>query len=171
MKNIFYLILSFIMVSSANADDANLSANENNVIVKTIEKNIVKMPDCNDENLVKAVKDFIVDFYNKNKSYNVFERRRKFFILDNLSYFSRENLDNYKTEKAKPISDILIDLKINQAVIEENIYLCRNNNKNVTDFYVLVYYANDVYNVKLINLKHKQPAHENISFIYKGENK
>jgi hypothetical protein len=147
-------------------DEQNSSISEDNVIVHKVVKNIVNIPECNDDKLIKDVNEFIINFYKENKSYNVFERRRKFFILDNLSSFSQENINNYKTEKTKPISDVLIDLKINSKVLEENMRICRNNNPNVTDFYMLIYYNNEAYTVRLINLKYNQPASEEISFTY-----
>ena len=174
MKNIFYLILSLLIASSSYANDEAQPVSDDNIIVHKIEKNIVDLPSCNNDKLVKDVKNFIIDYFEKNKTYNVFERRRKFFILNNLSSFNKENLDNYKTEKARPISDVLINLKINENVLEENMLLCRNNNENVTDFYMLVYYAGETYKVRLLNLRHNQPANEEISFVYNlpnGENR
>ena len=124
------------------------------------------LPDCKDAVLLGAVKDFVAGFYAGNADKNAAFRRRRHFITHNLAEFSRENIANYKTEAARPVSDIIIDLKVNKNILEENMLLCKNQSpyKDPGNVYILVYPEEDGYRAHLINLGAQG---EDVSFFYK----
>ena len=136
------------------------------VFTHKVEKKLLPLPDCKDAVLLGAVKDFVAGFYAGNADKNAAFRRRRHFITHNLAEFSRENIANYKTEAARPVSDIIIDLKVNKNILEENMLLCKNQSpyKNPGNVYILVYPEDDGYKVHLINLDAKG---EDVSFFYK----
>ena len=127
---------------------------------------LLPLPDCKDAVLLGAVKDFVAGFYAGNADKNAAFRRRRHFITHNLAEFSRENIANYKTEAARPVSDIIIDLKVNKNILEENMLLCKNQSpyKDPGNVYILVYPEEDGYRVHLINLGAQG---EDVSFFYK----
>lgn len=129
-------------------------------------KKLLPLPDCKDAVLLGAVKDFVAGFYAGNADKNAAFRRRRHFIIHNLAEFSRENIANYKTEAARPVSDIIIDLKVNKNILEENMLLCKNQSpyKDPGNVYILVYPEEDGYRVHLINLGAQG---EDVSFFYK----
>ena len=139
------------------------------VIVYEIKKDIKPLPECNDERLITALKEYISDFYIKNKSGNVLARRRQHFIENNIKEFTKENIVYYKSEATKPVSEIIMNLKLNGGVIEENILLCKNSSKNIEAgklFFVVHPYEED-YKVIVINLTPKYEFDKENSFILK----
>ena len=139
------------------------------VIVYEIKKDIKPLPECSDERLINAVKEYIADFYSKNKSGNVLARRRQHFIENNIKEFSKENILYYKSEATKPVSEIIMNLKLNGGVIEENILLCKNNSRNVEagKLFFIVYPYEEDYKVIVVNLTPKYNFDQENSFILK----
>ncbi len=138
------------------------------VIVHQVEKQIVPMPTCNDEKLLTATKEFVSEFYKNDQNKNVKQRRHRYFVTHNLDKFAKENIANYKTESAKPVSDIIADRIINKSVAEENMLLCKNQSLNdeAGKLYLLVYPEGESYRVDVINLELK-PSRKETSFLYK----
>ena len=138
---------------AASAEDGDKQPAE--VFTHKVEKKLLPLPDCKD-----------AGFYAGNADKNAAFRRRRHFITHNLAEFSRENIANYKTEAARPVSDIIIDLKVNKNILEENMLLCKNQSpyKDPGNVYILVYPEDDGYKVHLINLDAKG---EDVSFFYK----
>ena len=149
---------------AASAEDGDKQPAE--VFTHKVEKKLLPLPDCKDAGLLGAVKDFVAGFYAGNADKNAAFRRRRHFITHNLAEFSRENIANYKTEAARPVSDIIIDLKVNKNILEENMLLYKNQSpyKDPGNVYILVYPEDDGYKVHLINLDAKG---EDVSFFYK----
>ena len=140
------------------------------VIVRKIEKDIEVLPTCSDEKLIEKTKEFILEYYKKEQLSNIYDRRRKHFILSNIDNYSLENIENYKSEKTRPVSDIIINTKINKGVLEENMRLCKNlsHNKHALDVYLLIYSDNKNTVVRIINLKKTQSIEDDgTSFVYK----
>lgn len=149
---------------AASAEEGDRQPAE--VFTHKVEKKLLPLPDCKDAVLLGAVKDFVAGFYAGNADKNAAFRRRCHFITHNLAEFSRENIANYKTEAARPVSDIIIDLKVNKNILEENMLLCKNQSpyKDPGNVYILVYPEEDGYRVHLINLGAQG---EDVSFFYK----
>ena len=139
------------------------------VIVRKIEKNIEELPLCSDEKLITQTKEFITKYYQNEQLSNIYDRRRKHFILNNIDKYSPENIENYKSEKSRPISDIIVDTKINKGVLEENMRLCKNlsKNKEASNVYLLIFSDGNNVKVKIINLKKKYSLDDDASFVYK----
>lgn len=138
-------------------------------ITYTVEKEIVALPKCDNEKLLAKTKEYVAAFFkeqadNKGTPF----RRRRHFIEKNLNMFGEENVANYKTASARPVSDIIIDLKANHNVLEENMRLCKNQSKNPTaeNLYILVYPAPKGYTVRLINLPYTRNVNQETSFVY-----
>ncbi len=172
MKNLFVLIFSLILAFPVWADNASVNdnndVNEANVIVHKIQKDLINMPNCDDKRLINEVKNFVTDFFEKNKSYNTLTRRRKFFILNSLSSFKQENIANYNTSETMLVSGVVTKLFMNEGVLKENMRLCKNNdNANIDDFFILLYPVEEGYKVVLLNLIPKQAISDDISFVYK----
>lgn len=171
MFKFFYLFVSLLFWgNNVFANDVVLS-NENTpeeVFVREIKREIIELPLCSDSKLIEQAKNTIIDYYEKTQLSNISDRRRKHFILDNINNYSPENIENYKSEKARPVSDIIVDLKINKSVLEENMRLCKNlsKNKQASDVYLLIFADDTNTKVKIINLKKKQSIDDDISFIY-----
>ena len=64
---------------------------------------------------------------------------------------------------------MIIDLKVNKGVIEENLRLCKNSSKNkeASNVYLVIHPENDNFKVHVINLKSKYNIKEDVSFVYK----
>ena len=157
-------------VLSGDAPVVNTSSSNQpkEVIVHKIKKDIYPLPTCNDEALIKAVKNYVDEFYGKEKQSNVLARRREYFIKNNLVSFSKENVAFYKKQDKRPVSDIIINLKVNHGVIEENMLLCKNNSKNIeaSRLYILVYPYEQKYKVQVINLTPQDDIDRENVFIY-----
>ena len=137
-------------------------------VTHTIEKEVVSMPSCDDKKLVVKTKEFIEKYLSKVTNQNVTFRRRRHFILKGLDEYTKENIANYKTEKARPVSDLIVKLKINNNIIEENMLLCKNTNTNDTvgNIYLLVHPQDDGYRVFVVNMD-KSKTVESVYFDYK----
>lgn len=134
-------------------------------IVRTVEKNIIPLPDCNDKKLLAEAKAFVTAYYQKYDNKGVMFRRRRHFILNALQNLNTENVANYKTQDARPVSDIIAELKVNQGVLEENMLLCKKQMsiKGVKDIYLLVYPSDGGYKVHVLNLDPKRAdGYENV---------
>lgn len=137
-------------------------------ITHTIEKDIISLPDCNDEKLIAKTKEFIENHFSKITNQNVTFRRRRYFILNGLNEYTKENIANYKTEKSRPVSDLIVNLRVNGNIIEDNMLLCKNSNTNDTvgNIYLLVHPKDDGYRTYVINISKSAPV-ESMYFDYK----
>lgn len=135
-----------------------------------VEKNIVSLPACDDEKLVEQAHAFIKTYYDTVPNKGTIYRRRRYFILHNLNKFSQENIDDYRTAATSPISDIIVDTKVNQGVIEENLRLCKNKSLDMYagKVYMLLYPTDEGIKVRLMNLSAKQTIGKETSFIYQN---
>ncbi len=138
------------------------------VVVHKVEKQLHVLPSCDDTKLLTAVKGYIAAYFDKNKEGSAVFRRRRYFIMHNLADFAKENIANYKTETSRPISDIIIDLKINHNVLEENMLLCKNQSQYDAPgkIYLLVHPEGNGYRVYVINLQKPETPLDEISFVY-----
>lgn len=154
---------------TASADKQMAEQAEGDVVViRKVEKTIVPLPTCSDEKLVAQTRQYISEYFAENEGGNSYQRRRRHFILNNLDKFEAENVANYKTEATRPVSDIIADLRVNHNVLEENMRLCKNisPNKEAAKVYLLIYPAENGYNVTVINLKEQRQKDEQTSFYY-----
>lgn len=156
--------VSIILSYSASATDMSsvvetISSESSTpeTIVYEVKKEIKPLPTCDDKLLIEKTKEFISSYYNKNIDNSVVARRKKHFVLAGLNNFSKENIANYKTEKTRPMSDIIAELKINENIIEENMLLCKNtsSNKYAGNIYILLHPLKKGYKVFLLNLDEK----------------
>ena len=182
MLKFICLFLSLILSINAqakpcNQDDSSCALTEfkdnkipEEVIVHKIEKDIVSLPSCEDEKLLEAVSNYIKEYYKNNKKSNVYSRRRQYFIENNINSFSKENIIYYKSQDKRPMSDIIVNLKVNSGIIEENMLLCKNNSKNqeASKLYILIHPYEGNYKVHVINLTPEYDVNIENSFIYEG---
>lgn len=140
------------------------------VITRKIEREVVPLPECNDGKLIAATREYIEAFFQKSENKNILFRRRRYFILNSLDKFEKENIANYKTEETRPVSDAVIDLKMNKNVLEENMLLCKNQSKNKfsANIYILVHPIAKGYKVILLNLDDRDYIGEETSFTYEN---
>ncbi|MBR5154379.1 MAG: hypothetical protein IKW58_01495 [Alphaproteobacteria bacterium] len=140
----------------------------NEIVVHKIDKEIITLPNCNDEKLIEETKDFILQYYKKHPSYGVKDKRRKHFVLKYLNLFTEENIANYKTQKKRPVSDLIASLMLNEGIIEENIKICKNssNNKEASELYLLLH-ADNHQNIKayILNLQSNMQNFDDSFFI------
>lgn len=138
-------------------------------IIHKVEKEIIPLPSCNDDKLLEQTKEFLVSYYAKSNNQGVMFRRRRHFVLNALNDLKQENIANYKTQQARPISDIIVNLKMNKNIIEENMLLCKkelaDNSKSA--LYLLVYPEEEGYRVYVVNLDPKHETGLENNFIYK----
>lgn len=193
MKKLFFCCLCLLLAQPVCAEQesnssivevsqtAEVSSSENTsavqdvsetfaTIVRTVEKDIKPLPQCNDEKLLAEARDFVTKYYQKNENMGVMFRRHRHFVLKALqSEFEQENVANYRTQETRPISDIIAELKVNQGVAEENIILCKKqiSIKGMKDIYLLVYPVEEGYKVHVLNLNPKREKTPDSSFIYK----
>lgn len=157
--------VSVIFATSTYATDMssiveNINQNNNvaqEVITYEVKKEILPLPTCDDEKLIKNTKEFIENYYKQIVNNSVIVRRKRHFILKDLDKFTKENVANYKTEKSRPVSDVIAELKVNENIIEENMLLCKKQsiNKHVDSIYLLAHPHNNGYKVYLLNLDDK----------------
>ena len=164
---VFFLSLSLLYPNGATATEKTPDL----VVVREIEKNILPLPACNDEKLMEKTKQYIKEYFSQTKSSSMKFRRRRYFLQNRLAEFQEENIANYKTEQKRPISDIIITLKMNDGIIEENMRLCKNQSRypEAKDLYILYHPAAKGWKIYVINLKQASDIPdptENISFIY-----
>ena len=157
-------LISIIFVSGANASDVSSVIEEissDAPVVETItydvKKEILPMPTCEDKVLLEKTKEFVREYYGKSIDNSVIGRRHRYFVLNNLNKFDKENVANYKTEKTRPVSDVIASLKINENIIEENMLLCKNtsSNKYANNIYLLAHPTEKGYKVYVLNLDEK----------------
>ena len=169
MIRLICLFICFLIIPPSYADNEEVdAASQQHEIIRKIEKEIIPLPSCDDKKLIEQTREFVIEYYTKNISQNVFDRRRKHFVIKNIDKFAQENIANYKTEKQRPVSDVLINLKINKGIIDENLKLCKNNSKNkeASDVYLIIHPENTGYRVHIVNLKLDYNVEEDVSFVY-----
>lgn len=183
MKKLFGLLFSFCFVvfpciaeeaefTQADLDVTTVNSPEKEpeeVVIHPIEKDIKPLPDCNDEVLLQKTLEFVSTYLNQSANMGMMFRRQRYFILNNLNNFKKENVAFYKTEEKRPVSDVIADVAVNEGVIEENMLLCKNQNKNkeVKDLYLLVTpKTENGYKVRVINLDPKIEKVKSIYFEY-----
>ena len=137
-------------------------------VVHQINREIVALPTCDDEKLTKQTKEYIEKYLQATTNAGTLQRRRNYFILHSLSNFKQENIADYRTQETSPVSDIIADVKINQAVLEENMLLCKNQSKDryAQQLYLLVYPKESSYIVRVINLGIEKNNMGNTYFMY-----
>ncbi len=151
--------------SDASAPD---EAQPFETIVRKVEKEIIPLPDCNDEKLLAQTREYVAGYYQKNDNLGVMFRRRRHFVLNALHDFSQEKIADYKTQNARPVSDMIAELKVNQGIIEENMRLCKKQIpvKGMKDIYLLLYPEGEGYKVYVLNLNPKRDKTYDNSFVY-----
>lgn len=161
IKFLSFFVSVIFTVSSYASDTSSIveSINQDNNVIQEaityeVKKEILPLPSCNDEKLIKKTKEFIENYYKQIVNNSVIMRRKKYFILKDLNKFTKENIANYKTEKSRPVSDVIAELKVNENIIEENILLCKSQSENryVENIYILAHPYNSGYKVFLLNL-------------------
>lgn len=138
--------------------------------VRKVEREIIPLPACDDEKLIKEAFDYIKKYFDTVPNEGTVYRRRRYFILNNLDKFKEVNVENYKTAATSPVSDIIADVKVNKGIVDENLRLCKNQSpdKYAGEVYALIYPVEQGYEVRLINLSVKQTIGKETSFIYKN---
>lgn len=133
------------------------------VITRKVEKKLLPVPECNDEKLLAKTKEFLTAYFAKSDNKGVIFRRRKHFMLNGLADFTTENIANYKSAATRPISDIIIELQMNEKIVEENMRLCKKASvsKVLGDLYLLVYPYKEGYKVHILNLDSRNAAGKN----------
>lgn len=183
MKILWVLNLLLFFGTSANADEimqAEKNAVRENItteqtqevapVVYTVEKKIIPVPACDDKTLMAKTKEYITNFLKKSDNQSTLFRRRRHFLINDMENFTTENIANYKTAAARPVSDEIIDLQMNHNIAEENMRLCKKQaaNKLYGDIYLIVYPVEKGYKVHVLNLDKKTLAEKNI-FEYQPE--
>ncbi len=159
-KFLMATVLALVAIQ-AGAEEFSVSSGQDNVypeavevITHKVENRKISLPACDDKDLLSAVKKFVEGYYADNLDQNVRFRRHRYFTMHNLEKFSEENINNYKTEKTRPVSDVIADVKINQGVAESNIRICKNQNPYTApkNIYLIIYPEQEAYRCLLINL-------------------
>ena len=129
-------LISIIFISGANASDVSSVIEEisseapiEETITYEVKKEILPLPTCEDNVLLEKTKEFIQEYYSKSLDSSVVARRQRYFVLNNLNKFDKENVANYKTEKTRPVSDVIASLKINENIIEEPVEKTEETNE------------------------------------------
>lgn len=172
MRKFLVLALLFCSahVSLANeekiSEDISIAPTEA-VITHKIEKKIMPLPECDDEILLTKTKEFLKAYFAKSNNQSTLFRRRKHFLLNGLDGLTKENIANYKTQAARPVSDVIVELQINEKILEENMRLCKkvSVSKILGDVYLLIYPFKEGYKVHILNLD-KQGINEKSTFVY-----
>lgn len=133
-------------------------------ITHKIEKKILPLPECDDEQLLAKTKEFLNAYFAQNDNQGTMFRRRKYFLLNKLTDFTKENIANYKTAATRPVSDVIIELQMNEKILEENMRLCKKSStsKILGDVYLLTYPYKEGYRVHLLNLDGQAVNEKNI---------
>ncbi len=137
-------------------------------VIHQIDREIVALPTCDDKRLTEQTRKYIEKYLQETTNGGTLQRRRNYFILHSLSNFKQENIADYRTQETSPVSDIIADVKINQAVLEENMLLCKNQSKDkyAQQLYLLVYPKESSYMVRVINLGIEKNNMGNTYFMY-----
>lgn len=165
-----FFVLLFSIKPCLGQEDFSLApqTRPNDALVHKIEKNIIPIMTCDDSNLIKETKEFVKNFYEKNIPYSVKDKRKKHFVMNSLDLFEQENIANYKSSKMRPVSDLIANLLINEAVLEENMRLCKNQSKNkeASEVYLLIH-ADENMNQKVyvLNLQSGAQKFDNNFFV------
>lgn len=143
-------------------------ATDENVVTHKIEKKILPLPECDDETLLSKTKEFLTAYFSDTTNEGTMFRRRKHFLLNKLTDFTKENVANYKTAAARPVSDVIIELQMNEKILEENMRLCKkaSTSKVLGDIYLLVYPFENGYRAHLLNLDRDAIINEKNTFTY-----
>ncbi|MBO5038099.1 MAG: hypothetical protein J6C85_01385 [Alphaproteobacteria bacterium] len=137
-------------------------------ILHTVKKKIIPIPECHSPKLLNSAREHIATFLRTSATNSTLFRRRRHFILKSLDAFTTENIADYKTSAQSPVSDIIVDLKMNGGVLEENMRLCKNENINQAErpLFLLIWPEDGKYKVRIINLSDKRYVNLETSFIY-----
>lgn len=172
MKKFFVLALFFLCGQIAQAEENSVEiqqspAQENIVVTHKIEKEVLPLPECNDETLLAKTKEFLNTYFANSDNQSVLFRRRKHFLLKGLNEFTKENIANYKTPATRPVSDLIVEVQVNEKIIDENMLLCKKKTigKALGNIYMLVYPYKNGYKVHLINID-KQALTPQTTFTY-----
>ena len=120
----------------------------------------LKLPDCNDEVLIKSVAAKVAKFYAQHPADNILEKRRQALLLKNLRSFENVPTPGFTAKQNYNVANHLLMTKINQGLEDSEIRLCKNAGYgNASDIYLLIYPQNFQIKVSILNLL-KNPQEE-----------
>lgn len=160
MKKFLFSVLLLLCGNNAFAEEETYqealqpSAEEVEVTVThKIEKKMLPLPECDDETLLAKTKEFLTTYFAETDNQSTLFRRRKYFLLNKLTDFTKEDVANYKSAATRPISDTIIELQMNEKILEENMRLCKKASarKVLGDIYLLIYPFEKGYKVHILN--------------------
>ena len=122
-KFVYWLICFFISFSASANNEMLDSKSQTNEVIHTIEKEIIPLPSCNNETLIQKTKDFVIAYYNENILQNIFDRRRKHFVIDNIDKFClvMGNEGNGVRKEIQDMCDKNLYIKTNSKVESLNV--------------------------------------------------
>lgn len=128
---------------------------------------IIMLPDCNDESLIRLVKYAIEDYQIQNPASTVWGKRKQALMLKKLSSFEEIPATDITSKEDILLANDLIKIKINEGVRAENMRICRGPKVQDKNYlYLLLYIAYGDVNVKIVNFVGPGEDKSGLDFIY-----
>lgn len=187
MRYLMFLLTWFLIISAARAEDiANLKTEENlevelngfGVPAKAI-KTIINetpapvitdnkvMPECGDEELQSRVRKIIADAQEKQSGKNIYDRRKQILIVKNTAQFKEVDLNTFQPADDYNVANHIIDYKINDQEVLENMRLCVGENPFMDDkLYLLMHPKDGKLQIDILNFNSPDVENRDLYFVY-----
>lgn len=120
----------------------------------------LKLPECNNEVLIKLVEAKVAEFYKSNPADSLLEKRRQALLLKNLRAYTEVSTEGFTSKQNYNVANHLLMTKINEGLDDDEIKLCKNAGLgNASDIYLLIYPQNFQIKISILNLL-KNPQEE-----------
>lgn len=120
----------------------------------------LKLPECNNEVLIKLVEAKVAEFYKSHPADSLLEKRRQALLLKNLRAYTEVPTEGFTSKQNYNVANHLLMTKINEGLDDSKIKLCKNAGLgNASDIYLLIYPQNFQIKISILNLL-KNPQEE-----------
>lgn len=115
------------------------------------------MPDCNDPQLLEQIKDVLIPYISQEDK-SIRNRRHTRLVMKNIKNFTEINSAEIDIKKDVMAADRLVEVKINFKKRNEDIKICKSDNKVLNiELYLMMYYIDKNLIVELVNLTTENP--------------
>ena len=132
-------------------------------VIKTIDNSqqhvssdnhLVKFPDCNDATIIKNLSEILAQDKITLSENNILELRSKLLARRNFNKFKSIPLADFRPQDNFDIANLLITLKINQGLKDNDFHICVSGNPILKRrIWLLMIQKNDYIQVNIINYK------------------
>lgn len=151
-RYLIILFLCFVFSFSFQANAALYSS-----------KTAAGIPECSDDRVLHLLIDKIKEFQKEKMGSSIKEKRAGTLLINDLKGFKEISSENFSREDDFVTASVLVTMKINQGITDDNMRLCKSISTGPSDnLYLIIYRYSYQTNIMLLNY----PSHEEIIINY-----